>query len=355
MCSAPITPNEQAPEKKKPTKQIIVVLLLVLCLMAFFWIVSSRTRITTDNAFIEGPIHPVASRVAGTVIAVHVRDNQQVKKGDLLVELDQNDYQIGVARSEAELTLASNEAMAEQIQVKASKAQLATALAQLQQSTQDLNRGRSLFAKEVIPKETLEKLETAASVAQSRVTQAKEQVSRDQAIAGSQAAQDRHGARVKRQQALLAEQRLKLGYTRIVAPSDGYVTRKNIEVGTVVQTGQPLLAIVPGHDLWVIANLKESQLRALKTGQQVRLRIDAYPDLAATGTVDSIMAGTGAAFSLLPPENATGNYVKVVQRVPVKIILNKDSVAGRPLRVGMSVLPTIDTGLGFLEALKSIF
>jgi membrane fusion protein (multidrug efflux system) len=161
-------------------------------------------------------------------------------------------------------------------------------------------------------------------------------------------------AKVAQRQAQLAEAQLHLAYTKVLAPADGYVTRKNVEPGNYLQPGQPVMAIVSLDDAWITANYKESQLTHVRPGQQVRIKVDAYPDKTFSGTVESIMAGTGAAFSLLPPENATGNYVKVVQRIPVRIALDHDSDPDQLLRVGMSVVPTIDTGQNQLAILKGL-
>jgi membrane fusion protein, multidrug efflux system len=146
---------------------------------------------------------------------------------------------------------------------------------------------------------------------------------------------------VKQKQEALEADRLKKSYTLIYAPSSGYVTKKSVEVGNQIQAGQPLMAIVPLADVWIIANYKETQLEGVKPGQKVVIEVDSYPGKKFSGKVESIMAGTGAAFSLFPPENATGNYVKVVQRVPVKIILDAGTDPNKLLRVGMSVEPTI--------------
>jgi membrane fusion protein (multidrug efflux system) len=161
-------------------------------------------------------------------------------------------------------------------------------------------------------------------------------------------------ARVLQRKAQLEEARLQLSYTRITAPRDGYITRKGIEPGANVQAGQPLLALVPLQDAWVTANYKESQLTHIRPGQRVEFTVDAYPGRRFTGRVDSIMAGTGAAFSLLPPENASGNYVKVVQRVPVKIVIDRNSDPEHLLRVGMSIVPTVLTGRSTADVLKDL-
>jgi len=155
--------------------------------------------------------------------------------------------------------------------------------------------------------------------------------------------------------AQLEEARLQAGYTKVTAPADGYVTRKSIEPGNYIQTGQPAMVLVSLEDSWITANYKERQLADVKPGQQVEFSVDAYPSMKFTGRVESIMAGTGSAFSLLPPENATGNYVKVVQRIPVRIAIDHKSDPNRLLRSGMSVVPTIFTGPTPTDILRDIF
>lgn len=345
--------------KKGLTRQrkaalILCAILLLGAWSGLRWLVHTRTEITTDNAFIEAHIYPVSPRISGTVTAVLVRDNQLVKKGDLLVELDASDYRVAVEKAEAELGIAGNETSGDRLQVAASRAALQSARAQQQQAKLDLKRGSTLFDKEVIPREHLERLQTALQVADARMKQAEEQVRKDEAVAGvgTESVGKTH---IRKQQAVLAESRLKLGYTRIVAPADGYITRKGIEPGSTVQPGQALMAVVPLADSWIIANYKESQLTHIKPGQNVTFKVDAYPGQTFKGTVDSIMAGTGAAFSLLPPENATGNYVKVVQRIPVKILIDRGSDPQRLLRVGMSVEPAVQTGRSASAVLKELF
>jgi len=146
---------------------------------------------------------------------------------------------------------------------------------------------------------------------------------------------------IKQKEALLEAAQLNYGYTKIYAPADGYVTKKSVELGNQIQAGQPLMAVVDLTDIYVVANYKETQIERVKPGQKVKIKVDTYPGKVFDGKVESIMAGTGAVFSLFPPENATGNYVKVVQRIPVKIVLDKGADSEHVLRVGMSVVPTI--------------
>jgi len=340
--------------RQRKTALILLSILLVGSWLSLRWFIQTRTHLETDNAFIEAHIHPVAPRVNGTVINVLVHDNQLVKKGELLVELDATDYRITVDKSEAELGIARNENTGDRLQVAASRAALQSAKAQHTQATLDLARGTALLEKEVIPREQLDRLQTAREVADARLKQAEETLRKDEALAGM-GVESVNKAQIRKQQALLAESRLRLSYTRITAPVDGYVTRKGIEVGATVQSGQALMAVVPLAETWITANFKESQMTHIKPGQKVTFRVDAYPKQTFHGTVDSIMAGTGAAFSLLPPENATGNYVKVVQRIPVKIMIKQSSDPKHLLRVGMSVVPTVLTGRSASSIFKELF
>jgi membrane fusion protein (multidrug efflux system) len=302
----------------------------------------SKTHIKTDNAFIEAHIHSVSARVPGTVTKVTVRDNQLVKQGELLVELDQADYQAQVSYAAAQLAMAGNETSGEYAQVEGAKASVNQARARLDQAELDLQRGNALFKKEVISKEQLDRLATARRVVESQLREAEEAQRRAQAVVGL-SGKGGNEARLAQRRAQLEQARLNLSYTRLYAPADGFITRKSVEPGNNLQAGQPLLALVALEDPWVTANYKESQLTHVRPGQSVEFKVDAYPGLVFKGTVESIMAGTGAAFSMLPPENASGNYVKVVQRIPVKIVIDQSSDPQHLLRVGMSIVPTILT------------
>ena len=368
-----ITSNGQEPEKttvaaepgsppetkgngsRRRTGGVILVLIIcVVTLLGVTWWIRSQSRITTDDAFIESHVHSVASRVPGTVVRVHVVDNQQVKQGELLVDLDPADYQVKTASAAAAEEMARNETSGDYAQVEAARAGVALARARLDQAELDLKRGEALLLKEVIPKEQLERIQTAHRVAQSQVKEAEEKERKERALIGLSGSGGKE-ARVAQKAAQLQESRLNLSYTRIYSPVDGYITKKSVETGNIVQTGQPLMAIVTLDNAWITANYKERQLTHVQPGQQVEFTVDAYPGKTFHGTVDSIMAGTGAAFSLLPPENATGNYVKVVQRLPVKIRINKESDQNRLLRIGMSVEPIIFTDRSALDILKGIW
>jgi membrane fusion protein (multidrug efflux system) len=325
--------------KKKKALAIILILFLLFTIVGIRWWIRHQTHIETDNAFIEAHVHPVASRISGKVIRVAVNDNQQVKKGDLLVEIDPADYRIQVDKASADVRVAKNEADGETSEVPVAQAAVQRAKAGAEQAASDLARGRALFNKEVISREQLEKIQTTEKIAAAQLLEAQEALRRARAVAGLSGGDSQ--AKVHQKKAVLAESELKLTYTRIYAASDGFITRRSVEPGNVVQIGQPLMALVPLSDAWITANYKERQLTHIRPGQKVEFSVDAYPGRKFTGKVDSIMAGTGAAFSLLPPENATGNYVKVVQRIPVKIAIDPTSDPERLLRMGMSVVPEV--------------
>ncbi|UFS69696.1 HlyD family secretion protein [Geomonas sp. RF6] len=351
--------NGQAVDEKNGGKRLNkrqrgAIILAILCIgSAVFGVhqwVKSKTHIETDNAFIESHVHSVSSRIPALVKRVAVVDNQFVHKGDLLVELDTSDYQARAETAAAALDLARNETAGDAAQLEGARATVGLAKARLEQAEIDLKRAEALFAKEVIPREQLDKLKTARTVAQMQLRESQEGERRAQATLGM-TSQGKKDAKVAQRQSQLAEAKLSLSYTRIVAVSDGYITKKSVEPGNYVQPGQPLMALVSLQDSWVTANYKESQLTDVRPGQRVEFSVDAYPGLSFRGNVESLMAGTGAAFSLLPPENATGNYVKVVQRVPVRIAIDAASDPNHLLRVGMSVVPTILTGKSFRQVL----
>ena len=320
---------------------VILVLLVIAAVLGGRWFIKGKTHITTDNAFVEAHVHAISARVPGTVTAVHVSDNQLVKKGQLLVELDPADYEVRIRDAAAALAMARNETSGDYARVEIEQAATSNARARLEQAELDLKRGNALFAREVIPKEQLDRLATARRIAAAQLKQAEEGVRKAQAELGLSGSGGRE-ARIAQREAKLKEANLNLSYTKVYAPTDGYVTRKSVEQGNTAQAGQPLMAVVALDDVWVTANYKESQLTHMRPGQKVHFTVDAYPDRDFSGRIESIMAGTGAAFSLLPPENATGNYVKVVQRIPVKIAVDKGVDPEHLLRVGMSVVPTVD-------------
>jgi membrane fusion protein (multidrug efflux system) len=362
--SAETPPTGEQPEAEQPTDRktgsrknkgilVLCILISVGCWFGLKMFLSSRTHIETDNAFIEARIVPVSSKVSGTVSRVMVNDNQQVRQGDLLLEIDPRDYQIQIAKAEAGVGVAENESGGEYLKAEAARAAQQTAKARNEQGRIDLERGEKLFSRDVIPKEQLDRLMTSRRITESQQKEAEENLKRALSEAGL-GGKGGTKAKVLERKALLNDAQQQLSYTRIYAPRDGYITRKSIEPGVNIQAGQALMALVPLQDAWITANYKERQITDIKAGQQVDFRVDAYPGRNFSGRVDSIMAGTGAAFSLLPPENATGNYVKVVQRIPVKIVIDNSSDPEHVLRVGMSVVPVIRTDRSGISVLRDV-
>ncbi len=257
------------------------------------YVLLAPPTVSTDDAFVEGHVIPVSAKIAGHVERVLIDDNQVVKAGDVLAEIDPRDFQT---------------------RLDSARGKVASDRAEAAKTEADLKRAAALFARDEASKQDLDHAQAAADAAKADVSQS---------------------------DAALRQAELDLSYTKILAPESGRVTRKAVEPGAYVSVGQSILALVP-EESWVVANFKETQLTRMRVGQAAEIRVDAYPDRKLRGRVDSIQDGTGARFSLLPAENATGNFVKVVQRVPVKIVLEDKPSGGRALATGMSVEATVD-------------
>lgn len=333
-------------KKNGKAAYILVFVLLAGGASGLWWWSYSRTHVSTDDAFINSHTFTVSPKISGKVSHVFVEDNQKVHKGDLLVELDPADFEVRVREAEANVDLAKNETRGGYALIEAAKAGVTQAGATLDQSLLDFERAQSLYAIKVISKEQFDKFATEHKVAAAKAVEAGQKLKSEEANLGLTQKGGRD-ASIAQKEAQLAQAKLNLSYTKIYAPSDGYVTKKNIETGNYVQPGQPLLHVVNLDTVWITANFKESQLTDVKPGQMVEFKVDMYPGRKFHGRVDSLMAGTGSAFALLPPENASGNFVKVVQRIPVKIAIDPAEIAegksGHILKVGMSVVPTILT------------
>ena len=350
-------------KRKTIALSVFTAIAIIGIITAYFYLRYKDTHITTDDAFVEGHIHTIASKINGTVKTVYVKDNQPVKKGELLLELDPVDYDIRVTEtsaglntekaklSEKEATIESSKKQLSEITARMGtvKANLELQEANLKQAEMDIKRAEALFKKDAISKERYEKTQTAYDVSMAQVKAAREQVKQSEMaietqkaiIRQAEASKTSQSSVIKQKEASLRAAQNNYSYTKIYSPSDGYVTKKSVEVGNQIGEGQPLLVIVPLDDIWITANYKETQLEDVKPGQKVKIKVDTYSGKVFRGKVESIMAGTGAVFSLFPPENATGNYVKVVQRIPVKIALDKDTDTEHILRIGTSVVPTI--------------
>ncbi len=379
-------PAKRSYLKEHPGVRLALILGLVVIVIAgvFVWRYYA-VRESTDDAQIDGHITPISARVSGTVISVDFNDNQFVKAGDVIVRLDPKDYEVAVARAQADFQEAQATALAAHTNVPISNistsSQLETAQAQLvaaqreadaararvreaeanyDRVSKDLQRFKQLIsrdeisrqqydaavAQEVAAKATLDAANSAVATAESHIAQANAGVrgaqTAPQQVAVSRAKAGSASAAAERASAALNQAQLNLQYTTVKSPANGIVSKRSVEVGQVIQPGQPLCALVNLDDIYVTANFKETQLKDMKVGQSVLIKVDAY-DNELKGHIDSIGGATGARFSLLPPENATGNYVKVVQRVPVKIVFEPGQDPEKKLRPGMSVVPTVLT------------
>lgn len=331
--------NDQQPERKRPGKKPLIILAVVVVIMLivgfWFWF-TTRNIETTDDAFTEGDAVTIAPKASGYVVKLLVKDNQRVKKGDLLVEIDPSDNRAQREQANAQLGLAVAQLHQAQAQLALSKvqypAQRDQALADQAKAEANLLNAQADYRRQrgVDPRATSQRNIDSAS-AQLRSAQAQLQSAKAQVEVASQVAlqirQQETNVEARQQQveqakAQLSTADLNLSYTQVRAPYDGFVTKRNVQLGTLVQAGSSLFSLV-SPEIWVTANFKESQLQHMNPGDKVEISVDAWPDMKLEGHVDSIQMGSGSRFSTFPSENATGNYVKIVQRVPVKIVIDK--------------------------------
>jgi membrane fusion protein (multidrug efflux system) len=367
-------------------------------IIGLFWYHYAQTHISTDDAYVTGAIYSLSFRVSGSVASVKVHDNQLVEAGQVIATLDPTDYEVAYKQAQANLEslkarwasariavpLESEQTQARvnestagvgtfqknlleaQEQLRRAQEETKSLKAILTKAALDRDRFDNLFKSHAVSKQQFDDALTQFQVAEARynaslagqqalrktIESMQEQINRaraqvDFARTGKQSVKIREQmakaakAELALAEARLEQARLQLSYTQIKAPARGHITKKNVEVGNQVQAGQPLMALVPLENLWIVANYKETQLTRVKPGQKVSIKVDTFSGEKLRARVDSIMAGTGAAFSLFPPENATGNFVKIVQRIPVKIVLDQGQKDLPRLRVGMSVIPTI--------------
>ena len=354
-------PNQR--RKKAVTFILFPIIIVIGAVTLYFYLQYKKTHISTDDAFVDGRVHVIASKVPGTVKIIHIKDNQFVRKGDVILEIDPTDYEVRI--KEARAGLETERAKLSEIRdrvdtvkkqlseiiasLEASRANVELQEANLRQAEIDFKRAEILLKKEVIPRDQYDRAKTAYEIAVAQVKAAKDRVKQLEASLETQRAvikqtesslMPQH-AQIQQKDAILKGTELNKSYTKIYTPSDGYISKKSVEIGNQIQPGQSLMAVVPLDDIWITANYKETQLERVKPGQKVKIKVDTYPSKVFHGKVDSVMAGTGAVFSLFPPENATGSYVKIVQRIPVKIVLDQGTDPAHILRVGMSVVPTI--------------
>jgi membrane fusion protein (multidrug efflux system) len=357
--------NLNQKRKKKVAFILFPFIIMIGAVTLYFYLQYKKTHISTDDAFVDGRIHIIASKIPGTVKTLYINDNQFVKKNDPILEIDPVDYDVRVKEARAGLQ-AEREKLSElQNSVNTAQRQLAEVIASLEAARANvelqkanlelakvnLQRSEFLLKKEAIPRQQYDNAKTTYEVAVAQLKVAQDTLKKLEASVETQRALIKQTesslpsqeAQIRQKEATLKGTELNLGYTKIYAPADGYITKRTVETGNQIQAGQPLMTVVPlaQEDIWITANYKETDLANVKPGQKVEIKVDTYPGKDFHGRVHSIMAGTGAVFSLFPPENATGNFVKVVQRIPVKIVLESGEDPGHLLRIGMSVQPTI--------------
>jgi membrane fusion protein, multidrug efflux system len=370
--------------RKRNLRTRVVAGVVIVALAAFAWWLYARHFEDTDDAQIDGDITAVSPRVAGTVVAVHVVDHQQVKQGDLLFELDPTDLEVAVAQARAAvaqaeaayqaenpsvaITETSNRASvsAAEDEVQNARADLAAAKHELDQAEAQnrfaqlqLQRGKQLVASNTISQNDYDQRVSGADVARANVEAARQHVAQKQSkvdtaetrlretrqnaprqLVSREASLQMRKANLELAQAQLKQAELNLGYAKIAAPASGVLGKKSVNVGERVQPGQQLVPLTQTGSLWVTANFRETQIELMKPGQKATVHVDAI-DRDYNGTVESFAGATGSRYSLLPPENASGNYVKVVQRIPVRIRLDPGQPEMERLRPGMSVEPKV--------------
>ncbi len=309
-------------ESPKAPNLVRMVIIGALLAVALIWggskLYHSFLYVETDNAQIVGDIYPVISRVPGKVQEVLASDNQNINKGDTLIRLESADYE--VRRDIAAAALQNARAS-----VSAAEATASAAAATERKLSADLQRNRSLKRQDVISQAEFDAVKAGAESSSAQFAAASSQ---------HRAAE----AQVKLKEAELRNAELQLSYTAITAPASGHIAKKGVQPGQYVAPGQQLIALVGSSELWIVANFKETQLNKIAPGLPVTIRVDAYPGIEFNGKVESLSSGTGAQFALLPPDNASGNFVKVTQRIPVKIIFTEKPDKSHPLSAGMNVV-----------------
>lgn len=344
------TAEAQSPQpsanKKKKRKSVLIVLALIFVLIGIawgvYWFLVLRHFQETDDAYVAGNQVQVMAQVSGSVNKVWFEDTDFVKKGDVLVSLDKTDAE--QAFEKAQTALATSVRQTHQLMINGKQYQASITLQQtaLAQAQADLKRREPLGAANLIGREELQHARDAVATAKAQLDVAIQQYNANQAMILNTSLENQPA--VQQSAAELRDAWLALKRTEIRSPMDGFVSRRSVQVGSQISTSTPLLAVVPATNLWVDANFKETQLAGVRIGQPVTVVADIYGDeVVYQGKVAGLDMGTGSAFSLLPAQNATGNWIKVVQRLPVRIELNQEDIARHPLRIGLSTLVKIDT------------
>lgn len=342
-------------KKRSPFVKIILIILIVLAIVGWgvYWFLT-RNQIETDDAYTHGRSLSMAPHVSGYVTQLLVNDNEFVKKGQLLITIDDRDYLASLHRAQAEVEQAEANLRSSTIAAKVAKdnfpgrytaaeGSLASAKAQLFKAETDYRR-QKVVSRAATTQQNIDYAKAALDQAKAQVMEAEGQLQQAKPVQlnidSSQVTVTQQQAQLKAAEAAVVQAQLNYGWTQVRAPHDGWISQRNVEQGDFVQTGQKIFAIVE-PEVWVIANYKETEITNMRPGQKVDIAVDAYPSLALHGHVDSIQKGTGEAFSTFPPENATGNFVKIVQRVPVKILIDDGLDPQHPLPLGVSVEPTV--------------
>ncbi len=341
--------------------RIVLVIVAIVALLGITWGVKQwlygRTHESTDNAQVDGHLVPVLAKVSGYVTAVNVAENNAVRSDSTLVRIDEREYAVKLAQADADLAAARASAGGSGVEGQAQAmvqnatsqraaldANINAARANATKAESDLARMRELVAKQIVSRQQLDAAQAAADAARAQLASAQRSAGAAGAgVVNAQAGVRLAQARLAGAQASRDNAQLQLSYARVTSPVSGIVSRKQVEVGQLVQAGQPLLTVVSDTGVWITANFKETQLSDLKVGQPAELEVDAYGGCQAKGVVESLSAATGAKFALLPPDNATGNFTKVVQRIPARIRITEGCGKEHPLRPGMSVFAHVST------------
>jgi membrane fusion protein (multidrug efflux system) len=352
VSGARIDAQDPIGQKRKrfgPRKLILLATGAVILAGATYWYIRSAGYESTDDAAVEAHVIEVSPKISAHVQAVHFDDNYRVKRGELLLELDPRDFQVAVANADANLAAAKSKVnetgAAEKVAEAAlgqADADLASARATADDAEADFRRNERLYATHVIDRREYDASAAQAKSAAANVESAAKKVTSQEAQVRLASAQSvTASAQEKQAESQWQEAELQLSYTKIYSPFDGRVTKKSVEPGDYVQPGQTLFSLVP-PEVWVVANFKETQLKRMKVGQSASVHVDAIPGRTFKAHVESFQVGTGSRFTLMPPENATGNWVKVVQRVPVKIVFDEPVSSLERLWAGESVEPVVD-------------
>ncbi|MCD8378312.1 MAG: HlyD family secretion protein [Candidatus Gastranaerophilales bacterium] len=328
--------NEHEIKEHRYFKKRFIIPATVVLLFVFigvYMFINSLYYQSTDDAFIEGRLISIAPRVSGQVVSLNVDDNDYVKEGDLLLEIDPHDYENKVKELEGALREAKANKNVSSDNIEHSSANLADADKNLDFAKKDFIRYSKLRENGLCTKQQYDAAETAYKQA------AEKRTAMNAGLKSSRSKDNAANANIDKIEAQLAQAKLNLSYTKIYAPQDGFISARSVEKGNYVNVAQPLMAVV-SPKIWIVANFKETQLTNMKKGQRVSIKIDTYPNKRFQGVVDSIQLASGAKTSLFPPENAVGSYIKVVQRIPVKIIFDED-ISQYKIAPGMSVVPKV--------------